>query len=320
MKSVFLFVLFLSLSTIVHSQETIVKTPLSTHKTCQLNPKKCLEILPEQLQKIPSGSAAWFRLKDYQMWAEYHLAQYEALGITTNEALNAANPPGDFEFASIIYRAKYLLTVDKDAEAFDLMQRAKKRFAELDSSSSDPSRLLLYANLIQEEAHRLKKHAPREVYRAKFLEARNVLLKVRKNYKNLNDPVFQSNMYANLGHIASALENYVKFLEYRSRGLFWAKQTKNPLRIATAHYNLARAYQANRKHKKAISEYQISVEEHIRARDESGIAICQLRIAQNHIELGNLKEAKALLSKVSESPYKYQYEDLFNELNERLAQ
>ena len=323
MKSALFFTLLLSFSATLCAQTVAVKIPQSTHKTCQLNPKECLNLLPELFQQIPTGSLSWFKLKNYQMWAQYLLADYDSLNTSTFEAINAPNPPGEFEFITAIYRVKYLLTVDKDEEAFKLMQRAKKLFAKLDSTFSDPTRLIVYANLIQEEAHRLKRHAPKEVYRAKFLESRNVLLKIRNSYKNLNDPDFQSSLYANLGHTAASLDNYVKYLEYRSKGLFWAKQTKNPQRIGVSHYNLARAYQANRKYEKAIVEYRKSIKEYEKAEDTVGITLSQLRIAQNHIELGNLEVAEALMAKLAESKtkasFKIHHEELFNELKAELS-
>jgi len=319
MKPALFFILFLSLSTVVHSQTTNIKIPQSTHKVCQQKPKECLKLLPEQLQQIPKGSAAWFKLKDYQMWSEYLSAQYEALGKTTYEAVNSKTPPRDFEFSAAIYRAKYLLTVNKGEEAYEMMQKAKKLFAKLDASSNDPRRLIAYANLVQEEAHRLKKHAPKQVYRAKFLEARSILLKVKEDYKNLKDPRFHASLYANLGHIAASLENYVKYLEYRSRGLFWAKQTNSIREISVAHYNLARAYQANHKYKKAISEYQLSLSLSQKTENESIATLSLLRIIQNHINLGSNDKARQLFSKVSKSSLNINHEALYSELTKQLT-
>ena len=274
------------------------KLPKEIHEVCKTEPVSCLETAEELYSQLSEHSPAWYKLKSYEITAEYYLAQYEKILSLTSPLVDSPDLPKEFQFMVNVFHSKSQVAAGNDDAWLEYLYKAKAIYAELDARVSDPKRLMLYGNLLLTEAHFVRTTSEPKVYRRKYRETVKELLAMLQGVAHLNDPYLMEQLHTDIGHIYSALGNNTKAIYYRAKAVFWGKQIHNEQQIATIINNLARSYQKSNQPRRALKEFNLALPLYEKAQDTNSIINCKLRLAELHLQLGDRELSQKFLSSI----------------------
>lgn len=261
---------------------------VSIRTVCQSEYVECLKRLPEELLAIEEHQDFWYVLKIYEFESLFQLNHIQKLYDVTAKYVDAKNIKSkEFQFLTRIYHAKTQFARKNEKKGIYYLDKAKGLFNQLTSTISNPIYLVHYANILLVEAHRLKKAGLDAESKTKFLETKQLLLTIHKNYYHYSNPTFQMELYANLGHCSAQLNQLTKTIEYSKKSIFWASQNTNQQQIGITHFNLARSYQKAKQFANSRRSYLTSIKYFANANDTSSEAIAYLRLIEVSKAIGD---------------------------------
>lgn len=273
-------------------------TSSEVNQICRVDYEQCLTLLPEFLVNVELSEDAWYVFKTYQFEALFQLNHLEKLKQETAKFVDTDQGSVEFQFLTTTYYAKTLFADKQDKKGFYYLDKAKGLYQKIKSNVSNPLYLVNYGNIILIEAHRHRHAGNVTMAKRKYLEAKQMLLMVKKNYYHYNNPVFQLELYSNLSHCSAFLEQYSAAIEYSKKALFWSRQNDNLQQVGVAHFNLARSFQQAKQYTKARQAFIRSLEYFHDAKDHVSAAVTYLRLAEISVAIGDKQGTKKYLSEV----------------------
>ncbi|MBU2881458.1 hypothetical protein KO525_09095 [Psychrosphaera sp. B3R10] len=268
------------------------KTPpkVSIRTVCQSEFVECLNRLPAELIKTKEHQDFWYVLKIYEFESLFQLNYTQRLHEATAKYVDSKNIKSkEFQFLTRIYHAKTQFAQNNEKKGIYYLDKAKGLFSQLTSTISNPIYLIHYANIILVEAHRLKKSGLVAESKTKFLETKQLLLTIKKNYYQYNNPSFQVELYTNLSHCTGQLNQRTAAIEASKKAIFWAKENANRQQIGISEFNLARAYQNAKQYTKSRRTYLTSIRSFVESKDKVSEAIAYLRLIEVSKAIGDKK-------------------------------
>ncbi|MDF2179467.1 hypothetical protein P2G88_14530 [Aliiglaciecola sp. CAU 1673] len=264
------------------------KADVDIHALCLTSPKRCLEQVPAQLAKEKEGSRSWYRLKIYELDSLLHLLQLDRLKEALQSVAQRTDQPDAFRIRLYTHQAKLLTLEGKQEEAADYLSKAIVLL--------DQGHQLFPAPLLQVHIANL------QLYQGQYAEALQRLLAAEDKFSKGGSALFNLELYTNLGHAASYIEDYKGQLKYRQQALRWATLLENQHQLGIGLYNLARAHQALVQYQPALDYFEEAYQASLGAGDKATAHQALLRLAQVSLDNGQYSQAKHFFSRL-ESEY-----------------
>ncbi len=257
--------------------------------TCIHSSYDCLKNIKYLLANTQQNSRMWFKYKLLQMDALYILQNDTTLLEITNYWLDKTNAPVIFQVYVQIYKAKLSLAIGKNIDGNKYLSKAVKLLSLINDSIPKPMRLIEIANLLY--------------VNNRIEEARATLLNLEKIYAKRNVPLFNRELYGNLGHIAGKSKQFKLQLDYRKKALFWALEYKNEQQIGIVYYNLARAQQTLKQYADAEKSYKMALKFSIKSHDKITQLGSQLRVVEVMYQQNKKQTAQKLFASLSQKNF-----------------
>lgn len=261
--------------------------PKTIDNTCQHSSYDCLNNINYLLTNTPKKSRLWFKYKLLEMDALYILQNEDTLLKIINNWLDKKDAPVIFQVYVQIYKAKLLLEIGDNINGNKYLTKAVKLLSLINNSIPKPMRLIEIANLL--------------FVNNRVEDAKTILLNLEKKYAKRNDPLFKSELYGNLGHVAGKLNQLPLQLGYRKKSLFWVLKCNNEQQIGVVYYNLARAQQALKRFNNAEKNYNMALKYSIKSHDKINQLGSKLRIVEVMYLQNKKQAAQEFFSSIYES-------------------
>lgn len=198
---------------------------------CQVSGQPCLDALEPELAEVKKGSLYWYELTLYKLDSLFELQKDDELFTLTShliadKQLELKSPP-HFRARLYIYFAK-LLYKNKNKQASNFyLQQATQLLASLHQADFNPFTMVQLINVqMYTDTNDQNGYAS--------------LQALEKQYRKSKDPVFLYELYNNLGHYSHRLKLLHESVAHRQKALAAIEGSNQTVRIAEAHYNLAR--------------------------------------------------------------------------------
>lgn len=195
---------------------------------CERSDQACLHSTRQWLTSQPQGSHLWYQLQLRELDLLFRAQQDDELLRRCETLLQLQQLPDAFRARLYIYYAK-LLNQRQQPQAQHYFTLAKQLLGDWQHSTQDPQGYVRLYNL--------------ELYFAERLPyAYQQLQLIADKYAQRQDPLFQYDLWNNLGHFAQKMQQPQQAIQFRKQALHWALQTAHSGVQAQAHFNLARQY------------------------------------------------------------------------------
>jgi tetratricopeptide (TPR) repeat protein len=276
------------------------------HHVCQKSPATCLAQIDTELNKTQEQSRLWFNLLQYKLDALFNLKMIHSLKEQIAPWINGKELPIPFQVSVYIYHIKTLPSDTSAADKQYFIDKAKKQLTLLNDIYPNPIKLVELANL--------------QVQIGEVQEAFTRLQALENKYARRNDPLFQMELYANLGHAAHRLDLAEEKIEYYIKALEWSIEYGNQQQIAVSYYNVAKSQLNESQFKQSANSFSKSVKYARSSHDTTLLAQAQLFLAQSYIELKKYKDAHLVLSDTQLNDMPVIYKALYQKLLKRSQQ
>ncbi|NMP33220.1 hypothetical protein HII17_16830 [Thalassotalea sp. M1531] len=301
--------LYLWLMLLLGYPSQLLASTLNIETICQQSSAKCLEIIDTKLNKTSYPSRTWYKLKLLQLEAHFLLGNIAQLNKALMPFLDNEDLPMSFLVYVKIYHAKVMNQLgDSQAAQQDLAQ-ALNLLHEIQEHLPRPMRLIEIANL--------------QILNKQYNQAEQTLLLLEKRYAQDALPLFNQELYANLGHIAARLDKLVDYFVYTEKSLFYALKTDNKQQISVAHYNFARAAMINGSLAKARENFMHALLQATLAKDFATQIDAKIRLIEIALRENNSIRVKELLPQLKQTALSYDFDlkeyQLYQQLQAKLA-
>jgi len=254
-------------------------------RRCEHNDNACLQSTRQLLATQPKASHLWYQLQIRQLDLLFRSQQDEALWQLCESLLTQNQLPDAFRARLYIYYAK-LLHQRQHPQAQAYFRRAKQLLGDWQHSTQEPQGYVRLYNL--------------ELYFTERLPfAYQQLQLIAGKYAQRQDPMFQYDLWNNLGHFAQKLLDPAAAVKQRQQALYWALQSNHTGIQAQAHFNLARQYSMAEQWQAAVPHFAKATELYLQAEDPIAIHEAWLFSAEALWRTGQPKQAHQLFAKVN---------------------
>ncbi|WP_341206424.1 hypothetical protein [uncultured Psychrosphaera sp.] len=271
------------------TQQSQAKNTNNIHKVCASQASSCLELLPDELAKLRPRSNAWYKLKLYELESLFVLQQTERQRAVLADLHPVDAAPIVFQITAYLYLAKnaYFYKEFESAEhyseiVFNLIEQVTETYP-------DPRKIVSLVNLKLYHAKLELLSDNEAAYTEKLLNALSTLESLREKFHNSYDPIFNRELYGNIGHTYARLDKHVESLQAYQTGLFWARQGVDLQQLSVSIYNVARAYQRLEYFDKALKEFELAKQAAINAKDEIVELFCYYQMADIYFNLNQIE-------------------------------
>lgn len=293
-----LFILGFSVNVFAASEQTHL---MSIKDVCHSRYSQCLERLPAEYAKLKKNTKPYYILKTFEFEALFQLSYVDRLHNETKKYVDNENITSkEFQFLTLIYHAKTLFSKNDTNSGLFYLDKAKGLYLELKTKISNPIYLVHFGNISLTEASRTKRAGNIALAKEKYLETKRLLLTIQKDYFHYNNPEFQQELYANLFHAATALNQNSSTIEYSQKALFWTKQNDNQQQIGIALYNLARAYQKAEQYSQSRRHYLQALKYFVDENDIDSEIVTYYRMVELAQSMTDIRSEKKYFSKLDE--------------------
>jgi len=235
--SLFLFIFPSALLTVKADKDVL----LDIHQICNSSPSQCLLEIDGKLRSTPFKSRVWFQYKLYQFDALFRLVELKKLKTEIAKWIDKEEVPLRFKISIYILYAKIIKTEGNHTLGDQYLNKAINTLNSVNEVAVDPMIIIQIANALN--------------YLNKNQQGYDMLIDLEKKYFKRNNVMFKLELYENLGHFSYRLGKLEEHILLRIKAITWAKQQGNIQRVATAVYNLARAYQMTKEYTQAIDYF-----------------------------------------------------------------
>lgn len=259
----------------------------SIHSICKTQASRCLDEVPSYIAKSQPYSDAWYRYTLYQYDALFALQRFEPLmnSILAIDNLNTA--PVGFQVSANIYLAKGYRVKNDFIQLSHYAKVARGLLKQVSKQFNDPSRLVQLGNLILYQGNVFREKNEPKLAEKTFNDSFQLLKNIEADYHHYTDPIFNRELYVNLGHVSHALKNLRDSEVYYGKSLFWTKQVPDQQQLAVAEFNYGRACERNNKidcSLKFIAKSRVNFKQ---AKDFAGEQMAILQLARMYNAKGD---------------------------------
>ncbi len=251
---------------------------------CESNSEGCLAALERSLVQTKEGSLPWYDLKMRHLEVLFNLTHYDRLQREIAFLIDKPSLPLLLKTRVTIYHAKMLNMEGHRKEAEAVLAHGVELLLQTNQAFPRPQYLIEIANL------QLGLKLNREAY--------DTLLAIEKRFQDRDEPEFQHELYANLGHAAHSFGDLGRAAYYREQAVKWSIRQGDPQQLSIAMGNLAYTHQLMEQYSQAADWYRKALEAAKVAGDLNALAIYYVRLAENLVALGRDREAKVALDQV----------------------
>lgn len=279
---------------------TITLADHDIHVICKKSPNACLAKIDNELTHTKQQSRLWFNLLQYKLDSLFNLRKISRLKENIAPWIDAKDLPIPFQISVYIYHIK---TMPKDTpveEKQRYIDKAKTQVNLLNNVYPNPIKLVELANL--------------QIIIGEVQEGYKRLQALAAQYSRRNDPYFQMELYANLGHAANKLKLVEEKIDYYIKSLEWAIEFNNQQQIAVAYYNVAKSQFIENQLTQAINSFNNSVKYAHLANDHVLHAQAQYFLAKSYATQKQYKHAHNVLTQIQIANMPSVYKAPFKEL------
>ena len=262
----------------VSAQSQANTTSPSIEATCSHSYALCLKNIEPLLSSTQQPSRTWYKYKLLQLEALFNLGKITELKQALAPFIHKENLPEAFTVYIKIYYAKALGNDKQRDESKKYIQEALTLLYQIQEQLPRPMRLIEIANL--------------QLIDKQFTQAEQTLLYLEERFSQNALPLFNQELYANLGHVASMTDQLDKLLDYREKSLYYTLQVDNKQQNGVAYYNLGRALFRLEDYASAEENFLLSFKHAELAQDVSMQIYAKIRLAE--IALIDDEQDKAL--------------------------
>jgi len=259
---------------------------------CNKSPSDCLPLVNEQLQNTPRKSRVWYSLLQSKLEALFLLQKATELNQLTKQFIDQENLPIPFAINVYIYYAKGLYDERETQLSPEFIKQESKKYVEKVKS------LLALMNNAYPDPHLLIKLANIQMLIGDNLPAYKLLQSVSKRYPNYPDLIFNSDLYANLGHLADRLGYQQQAITHWLTSLKWVVKSRNNQQIATVYYNLARSQTTAKQVAEAKINFNNAIHYSTQANDKAKTIEAQVALTKLLLSLGKKNQAYAVYNSI----------------------
>lgn len=281
------------------AQPTISAEHLSDHElfcqnqpshdptTLSQNPAGCLTHIEQSLALLPANSAAWYKIKSYQLDYYFDNRHFDALLAETSALLQQPTRPDVFLLQLYFYHAKCLFWFKRPDDARHFANLAVEKLEGVFDNFGSPLRLVELANLY----YTLNDPA----------QAFKLLALAEQQYGKSRNPLFWFELYSNQALIKHQWQELAAAESLRAKALEAALSIGHKGKLIIAFGNLARTQQLQQNFKAAYQNYLQSLQYFTPGQDDNHFAIYQLRLAEISWQDGHHHRAAEHLKQVNDS-------------------
>ncbi|AWL12353.1 hypothetical protein HMF8227_01883 [Saliniradius amylolyticus] len=258
----------------------------SVDSVCQSAPKACLKQVSVLLKSTPESSRRWLTLKQYQLESLFLLEKFPRLKRESLALLEREPLPPVLEVRAEIYLAKSLIILSEKKSGEAHLHSAIEKLNHLNEVVPNPLRLVDVANLY--------------LYLNEYGKALQFLERLKEQYHQNRDPVFNMELYGNLSHACRNLGKMECFIEYSEETLKWGMIEGNEQQIGVAYKNLGRAYKQVGRFNEAKQAFKSGIEHAITSGDRRLEHKLYLFMAEAQKQSGDHTKSLDYLSKVQQ--------------------
>lgn len=271
---------------------------------CAISSSDCLDNSSHYLQNVTLQSRLWYKYKLLELEALFNLQRFDKLREEANYWSTQPSIPVTFKVYVLIYRAKLSSGRVSKEITQTYLDEAITTLSEIHEMVPRPMRLIEIANL------QLSNDQPEA--------AKQTLLSLEKKFSHNASPLFNRELYANLGHAAIRLNELDEHIIYREKSLDGAINVGNAQQIGVAGYNLGRAYQMKSRLNEALITFEQSAENAKKASDKTTEISATMRVIEVTYLKGDKEKARNLFKSIDfkqstlSEGLKGRYQDLNN--------
>ena len=259
---------------------------------CKTSPNDCLSLVNEQLQNTPRKSRVWYSLLQSKLESLFLLQKATELNQLTKQFIDQEDLPIPFAINVYIYYAKGLYDERETQLSPEFIKQESKKYVE------KVKVLLGLMNNAYPDPHLLIKLANIQMLIGEYQPAYKLLQSVSKRYPNYPDLMFNSDLYANLGHLADRLGYQQQAINHWLTSLKWVVKLNNNQQTATLYYNLARSQTTAKQVAEAKVNFKKAIHYSTLANDKVKTIEAQVAFTKLLLSLGKNNQAQAVYNSI----------------------
>lgn len=232
----------------------------------QQTASSCLEHIQQSLALMPQYSAAWYKVKSYELDYYFDTRGFETLYKQTSQLLKKDDVPNGFKLQLYFYHAKTLIALKQHDEAKHYAKLAVEQLDQAFAAFGAPLRLVELANLHYSLGE------PQQAFQ--------LLTRAEQHFRKHRDPLFWFELYANQALILHQWDDLAAAEQLRIQALEASLVIGHKSKIVVAYGNLARTQQLRGNYSTAYDNYLNSLLYLTAGEDDRTQAIHQLRLAE----------------------------------------
>lgn len=252
--------------------------------TLNQKPAGCLMHIEQSLALLPSNSAAWYKVKSYQLDYYFDNRHFDALFAETSALLQQPTQPDVFLLQLYFYHAKSLFWFKQPDEARKFANLAVNKLEGVFDTFGSPLRLVELANLYY------SLNDPTQAFK--------LLALAEQKYGKSRNPLFWFELYSNQALIKHQWQEFAAAESLRTKALEAALSIGHKGKLIVAYGNLARTQQLQQNFTAAYQNYLQSLQYFTPGQDDNHFAIYQLRLAEISWQDGHYRRAAEHLQQV----------------------
>ncbi|MDX5406914.1 MAG: hypothetical protein LPK11_07735 [Chromatiaceae bacterium] len=294
------------------AQPVICAESLSDHEQfCQNQPSQdtttlsqktanCLMHIEQSLALLPANSAAWYKVKSYQLDYYFDNRHFDTLLAETTALLQQPTQPDVFLLQLYFYHAKCLFWVKRPDDARHFANLAVEKLEGVFDNFGSPLRLVELANLYY------SLNDPAQAFK--------LLALAEQQYGKSRNPLFWFELYSNQALIKHQWQELGAAESLRAKALEAALSIGHKGKLIVAYGNLARTQQLQQNFTAAYQNYLLSLQYFTPGQDDNNFAIYQLRLAEISWQIKQYRRSAKHLKQVNASMLGEYHLALYQEL------
>lgn len=260
------------------------QSSLEFNQVCENSSHDCIENIEGHLETAPLQSRLWYKLKLLELDALFNLQQFNKLRQEVDLWAEKDGLPITFKVYIQIYRAKLSFGKTSPEITQRYLDEALLTLSNIHEMLPRPMRLIEIANL------QLSNNQPEA--------AKKTLLSLEEKFSHNASPLFNRELYANLGHAAIRLNELDEHVIYREKSLDGAVKVGNIQQMSVAGYNLGRAYQMKSRFDEALTTFKQSASNAKKASDPETRISATMRVIEVTFLKGDKEKARDLFKSI----------------------
>jgi len=277
---------------------------LDIHQICTSSPSQCLLEIGGKLRSVPFKSRVWFQYKLYQFDALFRLVKLKDLKTEIVKWIVQEEVPLRFKINIYILYAKIIKPEGNHALVEQYLNKAINILSSVNDVTVDPMIIVQIANALN--------------YLNKNQQGYDMLVTLEKKYFKRNNVMFKLELYENLGHFSYRLGKLEEHILLREKAMHWAKQHGNTQRIATAIYNLARAYQMTKEYTQALDYFDQAERYAQRSANYFTLSMSKFRRSEIEHNRGNNRKAREYFHLIDKKALPESSDEMLNALANKI--